>query len=96
MTPSSPSPRQDLHRAVQRDLSRRAAREPGQASLWRSLRFVGMVGWPIALLSTGGALLGRYLDGRFDTGVRFTLMFITVGAAIGCYTAWRALTERHR
>jgi ATP synthase protein I len=55
---------------------------------------LGMVGWPIALAAVGGALAGRYLDSRFGTGVRFTLMLLTAGAMIGSYTAWRALRER--
>jgi ATP synthase protein I len=55
-----------------------------------------MVGWPIALMSVGGVLLGRYLDVRFDTGVRFTLTLLTAGVAIGSYTAWRVLEERRK
>lgn len=55
---------------------------------------LGMVGWPIALATVGGALLGRYLDQRFATGVRFTLILLTAGAMIGSYTAWRAIEGR--
>jgi Putative F0F1-ATPase subunit Ca2+/Mg2+ transporter len=49
------------------------------------------VGWPIVLLATGGAFLGRYLDVRGDTGVRFTLLLVTVGAALGTWIAFRTL-----
>jgi hypothetical protein len=55
-----------------------------------------MVGWPIAFMSVGGVLLGRYLDVRCATGVRFTLMLLTAGVAIGSYTAWRVLEERRK
>jgi ATP synthase protein I len=53
-----------------------------------------MVGWPIALASVGGALAGRYLDGRYQTGVRYTLMLLTAGAILGSYLAWHALKGR--
>jgi ATP synthase protein I len=82
-----------MREALQRDVARRAKREPGHRSFWHSLRVIGMVGWPIALMSVGGAFLGRYLDARFHTGVHFTLVLITAGVAIGGYTAWRVLEE---
>ena len=86
--------RNDMRRAVKRDFSRHARREEGHRTFWQSLGVLGMVGWPIALASVGGALAGRYLDDRFGTGVRFTLMLLTAGAMIGSYTAWQALKGR--
>ena len=86
--------RNDMRRAVKRDFSRHARREEGHRSFWQSLGVLGMVGWPIALASVGGALAGRYLDRRFATGVQFTLMLLTAGAILGSYTAWRALKGR--
>jgi len=43
------------------------------------------------LLATGGALFGRYLDGRLGTGIRFTLMLPTIGTVLGCFIAYRTL-----
>jgi len=86
--------RKDMRRAVRRDLSRHARREEGHREFWQSLGVLGMVGWPIALATVGGAFAGRYLDDRFQTGVRFTLMLLTAGAILGSYTAWRALKGR--
>jgi ATP synthase protein I len=87
--------RVDPRAAVRRDAERLARREQGHRSFWRSLGVVGMVGWPIALGSVGGTLLGRYLDTRLDTGIRFTLMLMTVGVAIGCLAAWRTVVQKH-
>jgi ATP synthase protein I len=84
-----------MRQALQRDVSRHAKRDRGHQRFWHSLRVLGMVGWPIASMSVGGAFLGRYLDARFHTGVHFTLMLITAGVAVGSYVAWRALDERH-
>lgn len=86
--------RSDMQRAIKRDFSRHARREEGHRTFWQSLGILGMVGWPIALASVGGALAGRYLDHRLGTGVRFTLMLLTAGTMIGSYIAWRALKGR--
>ena len=89
------APRTDPRAAVRRDSSRLARRETGHRSFWRSLGVLGMVGWPIAMGSVGGALLGRYLDTRFATGVRYTLMLLTAGVLLGCFAAWKAVTQKH-
>lgn len=81
--------RQDPRERTRRDLARLHRREPGQ--LWRSLAMIGSVGWPIVLLATGGAMLGRWLDGRFDTGLHFTLVLLVVGTSIGCAIAYRSV-----
>ncbi len=87
--------RTDPRAAVRRDGSRLARREKGHRSFWRSLNVLGMVGWPIALGSVGGALLGRYLDTQFATGVRYTLMLMTAGVLAGCFAAWKTVTQKH-
>lgn len=81
--------RADARERTRRDLDRLRRREPG-GRFWRSLALIGSVGWPIVLLATGGALLGRYLDERFGTGVRFTLALLTVGTAVGSLIAFRS------
>jgi predicted F0F1-ATPase subunit len=54
-----------------------------------------MVGWPVALGAAGGALLGRYLDHRWNMGVQCTLLLLTVGILLGCFLAWRTVTRLH-
>jgi predicted F0F1-ATPase subunit len=82
--------RGDARERTRRDMDRFRRREPG-ARFWRSLALVGSVGWPIVLLATGGAMLGRHLDDRFGTGVRFTLILLTIGTVLGSHLAYRAL-----
>ena len=82
--------RADPRDRTRRDLERLRRREAG-GRFWRSLGLLGSVGWPIALLATGGALLGRFLDTRWGTGIRFTLMLLTVGTALGTLIAFRTL-----
>ena len=87
--------RKDPRAAVRRDGDRLARREPGHRSFWQSLSVLGMVGWPIALGSVGGVLLGRWLDVRFDAGARFTLILMTAGLLMGSLGAWKAVTQGH-
>jgi ATP synthase protein I len=82
--------RGDPRERTQRDLDRFRRREPG-GRFWRSFALIGSVGWPIVLLATGGALLGRFIDGRLGTGIRITLILLTAGTAVGCFVAYRAL-----
>jgi len=93
--PTEKSTRIDPRAAVRRDVARLARREKGHRSFWRSLSVIGMVGWPITFGSVGGTLLGRYLDTRFETGIRFTLMLMTAGVVLGCFAAWMTVVEKH-
>ncbi len=94
MSDFGPTPRPDIRAALERDASRHARREVGHRSFWRSLGVLGMVGWPIALSSVGGALLGHYLDNRWNTGVRFALLLLMVGTGVGLFVAWKTLYTR--
>jgi ATP synthase protein I len=85
----------DPRDAIRRDSSRLDRREKGHRSFWQSLSVLGMVGWPIALGSVGGALLGRYLDQQFESGIRYTLMLMTAGVLAGSFAAWKAVTQKH-
>lgn len=89
MALSSPR-RGDVREALRRDLARRGQRS-GSREFWSHLALMGSVGWPVALLAVGGALLGRAMDLRWKTGLQFTLLFLLLGVALGCAVAWRLL-----
>ncbi len=80
-----------LQRALERDFQRHGRREDNHHSFWRWMGVLGMVGWPIAILTVGGAWLGHYLDVQFNTGIQFTLLLLTIGAVVSSLVAWRAL-----
>jgi len=84
--------RPDVLDRTKRDVDRFHKRETS-GRFWRSLALVGSVGWPIVLLAIGGAMLGRHLDQRFASGVRFTLVLLTVGTSAGVLIAFRTLRE---
>jgi ATP synthase protein I len=84
-------PGTDFKRALERDFQRHGRREDNHHSFWRWMGVLGMVGWPIAILTVGGALLGHYLDHRFKSGIQFTLLLLTIGAFVSSVVAWKAL-----
>lgn len=83
--------RGDPRLRVKRELARRRDRESGPQSFARALALIGSVGWPVVVLTTGGALFGRYLDRRFQTGPRWALALLVVGLSLGVLAAYRAL-----
>lgn len=83
--------RGDVRRAVERDFRIHSHRDSSPRAFWRYLRVLGSVGWPIALLSVGGALLGHWLDLRWNTGVRWALVLLTCGVTAGSWIAWHSL-----
>jgi ATP synthase protein I len=89
-------PRRDPRARVERDLARRRHREGGPAAFTRALALIGSVGWPIVLLTAGGALLGSYLDQHLQTSPRWALCLLFAGLVSGIILAYRALTEDSR
>ncbi|WP_338865009.1 AtpZ/AtpI family protein [Myxococcus stipitatus] len=87
---SPPLRSEQARERARRDLSRFERREPA-GQFWRSLSLIGSVGWPIVLLAVGGALLGWHLDTWLGTGIRLTLVLLTVGVVSGCLLAFRAV-----
>ncbi len=85
--------RGDPLQRTRRDVVRRRRREPA-SRFWHSVALIGSVGWPIVLLATGGALLGRYLDVRWQTGVQLTLTLLVAGTALGSWIAFAAVRGR--
>lgn len=83
--------RGDVRHAIERDFRVRSHRQPSEKAFWQWLRVLGSIGWPIALLSVGGALLGHWMDERWNTGVRWALVLLSLGVTAGCWIAWHVV-----
>ncbi len=69
------------------------AKNAHHTSFWKSLSTVGAIGWMISLPAVCGAFVGRWIDGRYGTGISWTLSFLTIGLFLGCVTAWRHINR---
>lgn len=56
----------------------------------RALALTG-IGWSLGMWIGGGAYLGHWLDGKFDTAPVLTLILLFLGLALGLYDAFRRL-----
>lgn len=66
----------------------------GQLLIWNSPAFgLAGIGSYLATSIVGLTLLGRWLDGRFDSAPVLTLVFLVLGLLLGFYGAYRQLQE---
>jgi ATP synthase protein I len=83
-----------MQRAVRlREQRRKRWKKEGERSLWQNLSMVGALGWLIVTPTLLGVLVGRWLDGLFETGIFFSGALIFLGIAIGSYLAWQRVNK---
>ncbi len=63
-------------------------------SFWSTVGMMGTIGWSVAMPTALGVFLGRWLDGRVESGHVFMVFFMLVGLGMGCYVAWRQVAEK--
>jgi ATP synthase protein I len=76
-----------------RDQRRKRWNKEGERSLWQNLSMIGALGWLIVTPTLLGVLIGRWLDGVFETGIFFSGALIFLGIAIGSYLAWQRVNK---
>lgn len=91
-----PNPSQDKLAAEteKRAERQRRARESGEDSAARRLAQIGILGWMIVTPMLAGIFAGRWLDGRFGSGLTWTGALLMAGLALGCWSAWRWMHGR--
>jgi ATP synthase protein I len=76
------------------------AQRRGDRGVWFGLGMFGLVGWSVIVPTLAGLALGLWIDATWPSRYSWTLMFLVVGVAVGCYNAWhwvgreRQLIER--
>ena len=61
----------------------------GEPSVARRLSQIGVLGWIIVTPMLVGVFAGRWIDAKFGTGIFWTAPFLMLGAALGCWSAWK-------
>jgi len=61
----------------------------GDPSPARRLGQIGVLGWIVVTPMLIGIFAGRWLDGRFHSGLFWTAPLLMLGAALGCWSAWK-------
>jgi ATP synthase protein I len=61
----------------------------GEPTVTRRLAQIGVLGWIIVVPMLLGVFAGRWLDQRFNSGLFCTAPLLMLGAALGCWSAWK-------
>jgi len=61
----------------------------GDASVVRRLSQIGVLGWMIVVPMLVGMFAGRWMDRTFQSGLFWTAPLLLLGAALGCWSAWK-------
>jgi ATP synthase protein I len=72
-----------------RDSRRRSWVRDGEPSVARHLGQIGVLGWIVVIPMLIGVFGGRWLDGRFHSGLMWTAPLLMLGAGLGCWSAWK-------
>jgi ATP synthase protein I len=67
----------------------RASVAEGEPSVARRLAQIGVLGWMIVTPAVLGLFLGRWLDGKFGSGIFCTAPLLLIGLGVGCGSAWK-------
>jgi ATP synthase protein I len=91
MSPATPpEPEDPLLRATRLRGRRHGAwKAEGEMPVARRLAQIGVLGWMIVTPTLLGVLLGRYLDGKFASGIFCTAPLLMIGLGFGCWSAWK-------
>ncbi|MFZ2330143.1 MAG: AtpZ/AtpI family protein [Atribacterota bacterium] len=71
-------------------------------AIWMGLGLFGVVGWSVMIPTIIGITIGLWLDRKLTGRISWTLTFLILGIALGCWNAWywvqkeRKLIEKER
>lgn len=76
-----------------RKLKARRNTTPG---VWFGLGMMGLIGWAIVVPTLLGAGLGLWLDKQYPGGRSWTLALLMAGLVLGCFNAWRWVSQQEQ
>lgn len=88
---------EEFSREIRKKEERRLkGREERDKSVWFGLGMFGLIGWAVAVPTLIGIAIGVWLDAKFKSQISWTLTFLLLGVAVGCYNAWHWLNKEGR
>lgn len=84
---------QSFQRQIASKSDRKIKARKENKNIWFGLGTFGMVGWSVAIPSVLGIALGVWIDTHIDSKYSWTLMFLIIGVALGCFNAWYWITK---
>jgi ATP synthase protein I len=85
-TPDGDPLLEEVHLRAQREVD---WLKNGEPSVARRLSQIGVLGWIIVTPMLIGVFSGRWIDGKLGTGLFWTAPLLMLGAALGCWSAWK-------
>lgn len=69
------------------------ARSNPPEGVWFGFGMMGLIGWSVVVPTLLGAALGIWLDKHHPGKHPWTLALLVAGLGIGCFNAWRWVSE---
>jgi ATP synthase protein I len=92
-----PSGQRDFERRLEaRQRRKLRALRQGDRSVWFGLGTFGIVGWLVTIPAVALTALGVWLDRRWPVPFSWALTLLVTGVALGCFNAWRWVSQERR
>jgi len=90
-------PLEELERRLaEREERRKRRDEAWVAGFWSGLRVLGQAGWSVVVPGLLGLAVGLWIDGRWPSGIPWSVVGLACGTAFGFASLWSWLSREHR
>ncbi len=79
-----------------KELRKMKARKERSKGVWFGLGMMGTIGWSVAVPTLIGVAIGLWLDSRYPGQISWTLTFLFIGLAVGCFNAWYWVSKEQK
>lgn len=76
--------------------ARKIKAQRDKPNVWSGFSLFGMIGWSIVIPTLLGALLGIWLDKRYQVDFSWTLSLLVGGLMVGCVIAWNWVNKENK
>lgn len=95
--PSGKDPDRNFADQVRNKANRRIkARLNSSGGVWFGLGMMGLIGWSVVVPTLLGAALGQWIDSQHADNRSWTLALLVAGLLLGCWNAWRWVSNQDK